>query len=220
MIFYHGSKTIIRNPIYKGSDSFNDYGPSFYLTTDITGAKSWACKNDSIGFVNKYYVDNNIFSHLKILDLTNKNEFNILNWIAILMHFRVLDASFQKNNRQTLEWLQKFYINVDEYDVIIGYRADDSYFRFPIRFITNELSYDDLEKVYLSGDLGIQYAFMSEKAIKALKFESFIKCEESFIGHHYAIVKEASDYFDELLNKPRDLNKTYILDLMRKDNEH
>ena len=119
----------------------------------------------------------------------------------------------------TLDWLKKYYIDVTQYDVVVGYRADDSYFRFPIRFISNDLAFEDLEDVYLSGNLGIQYAFMSKKAIKLLKFVNAIECEDSFLGHYYSVVSDASKVFDEIINRPRDPKKTYILDLMRQDNE-
>lgn len=219
MNIYHGSKRIIEKPKYKGSDSTNDYGPSFYLTTDLDAAKSWACKNDSVGVVNKYILASKTFHRFKILDLTNKDKYSVLNWMAILMHFRTLDSTFIKNNKIVLDWLAKYYINVDEYDAVIGFRADDSYFRFPIRFISNDLSFEDLEDVYISGHLGIQYAFMSERAIKALKFEGIIECENAFLGHYYSIVRKATEEFDEIINRPRDPKKTYILDLMRHDNE-
>ncbi len=219
MKFYHGSKVIIQKPISHGSNVTNDYGPSFYLTLDLDAAKSWACKNDSIGLVNKDVVDARAFSSCEILDLSDKSKYSVLNWVAILMHFRTLDTSFIRNNKIALDWLEKYYINVDEYDVIIGFRADDSYFRFPSRFVSNDLALDDLEEVFLSGNLGIQYAFMSERAIKSLKFSGVIECDTSFLGHYYSIVNQASQEFDIILNKPRDPNKTYILDLIRKDHE-
>lgn len=219
MNIYHGSKIVIKEPKVKASNPSNDYGPSFYLTIDLDAAKSWACRNDSLGVVNKYIIDNKSFKNLRILDLTNKKLYSVLNWLAILMHFRELDPIFKKNNSLVLKWLNKYYIDVDQYDVVIGYRADDSYFRFPIRFISNDLAFEDLEEVFLLGHLGIQYAFMSERAIKLLKFDSVINCETLYMGHYYSIVSEAGKEFDVILNSPRDPNKTYILDLMRKDHE-
>ena len=219
MIIYHGSKKIIKNPVYKGSDEHNDYGPAFYMTLDLDSAKSWACRNNDVGIVNKYSINDSVFNSLKILDLTNKEKYTVLNWIAILMHYRVLNPSFKRNNQLTLDWLEKYYIDVNKYDVIVGFRADDAYFRFPTRFITNDLSFEDLEEVFLSGNLGVQYAFISEKAIKALSFSNSIPCDESFLNHYYSVIKNASEKFDELLNKTRDPKKTYILDLMRKENE-
>ena len=219
MIIYHGSKKIIENPLVKGSNDTNDYGPAFYLTLDLDAAMSWACRNDSLGIVNKYSFSDKVFSNLRVLDLTNKNKYSVLNWMAILMHFRVLNTSFVKENQIVLDWLSKYYIDVDEYDVIIGFRADDSYFRFPVRFIANDLAFEDLEKVFVSGNLGVQYAFISKRAIDALKFEKAIECHPSFLGHYYSLIQKASEEFDILINQPRDPNKTYILDLMRKDNE-
>lgn len=219
MILYHGSKVIIQKPITHGSNFANDYGPSFYLTLDLNAAKSWACKNDIVGLVNKYKVSPHNYDRFRILDLSDKSKYSVLNWMAILMHFRTLDSSFAKNNKIALDWLEKYYINVYEYDVIIGFRADDSYFRFPSRFVSNDLAIEDLEDVFLSGDLGIQYAFMSERAIKSLKFSGVIECDASFLGHYYSAINQASQEFDIILNKPRDPNKTYILDLIRKDYE-
>ena len=82
------------------------------------------------------------------------------------------------------------------------------------------IEFEDLEQVFLSGNLGIQYAFMSSKAIKSLKFQKAIECEEEYVGHYYSLVSEANRQFDVLISKPRDPNKTYILDLMRQDHEH
>lgn len=217
MILYHGSKTIVKNPITKGSKPYNDYGPSFYLTLDLNAAKSWACKNDEAGIVNKYEIRSDAFAKLKILDLTNKDEYSLLNWVAILIHFKELDPDIIEENIEAIEWLNNFYIDVDKYDVIIGFRADDSYWLFPEEFIKNNLSFEDLGNVYMLGDLGIQYAFMSERAIKLLKFVDAIECEESFVGLHKNIVKEASKQFTNIIHQRKTTSKTYILDLIRKE---
>ena len=218
MIIYHGSKTVVKEPQCKGSNPNNDYGPAFYMTLDLESAKSWACKNDIIGLVNKYRIDNNTFQKLKILDLTDRTKYNALNWIAILMHFRELPPYFKQDNQQALAWLSRYYIDVEQYDVVIGYRADDSYFKFPLGFIDGKLAYDDLETVYLKGNLGVQYAFISERAIKLLRFIKVINCESTFLGLHYAIVSKASAEVNAILDLPSDYKKTYLLDLMRKDN--
>ena len=217
MNIYHGSKRLIEQPKYKGSDATNDYGPSFYLTADLDAAKSWACKNDSVGVVNKYVILSKTFHKFKILDLTNKDEYSLLNWVAILIHFKELDPDIIEENIEAIEWLNNFYIDVDKYDVIIGFRADDSYWLFPEEFIKNNLSFEDLGKVYMFGDLGVQYAFMSERAIKLLKFVDAIECEESFVGLHKNIVKEASKQFTNIIHQRKTTSKTYILDLIRKE---
>lgn len=217
MNIYHGSKQVVDHPTLGGSNPHNDYGPSFYMTTDLNQAKSWACKNGTAGVVNQYRIDERRWGFLKILDLTRKDSFNVLNWIAILMHFRKLETSFERRNKPALEWLSKYFIDVREYDVVIGFRADDSYFRFPSSFVSGELSLDDLEEIFLLGDLGKQYAFMSQKALNALHFDRVIPYEEEYVGRYYSIVSKATAKFNEVLNWPRSPDKTYVLDLMRKD---
>jgi hypothetical protein len=219
MIIYHGSKRIIEQPLAHGSNPHNDYGSAFYMTRDLESAKSWACKNDSLGIVNKYSIDDRSLANLKVLDLTDKNLFSVLNWLAILMHFRTLDTPFVRTNKLTLEWLKRYYIDINDYDVVIGFRADDSYFRFPIRFVSNDLSYEDLEGVFLSGDLGVQYAFVSERAVSCLRFVEAFDCEKEFLGHHHSLVADATRKFDEIISRPRDPKKHYILDLMRDSDE-
>ncbi len=219
MKIFHGSKKIIKEPKYKGSNSENDYGASFYLTFDLEAAKAWACRNDSAGVVNEYDFNFEKYQNLKILDLTNGDKFSVLNWLSILVHFRELDSAFLRKNQYTINWLKKFYINVEEYDVIKGYRADDSYFRFPKSFLNNDLAFEDLEYAFKLGNLGVQYAFMSEKAIKILKFKKTIECEESFVGDYYSKVQEATKVFDELVNQEKDPKKHYILDLIREDTD-
>ena len=219
MIIYHGSHEVIKNPKAKGSNPENDYGPSFYCTLDLEQAKAWACKKDKLGFVSKYSMPNHLYQSLKILDLTNEKKFSILNWLAILMHFRRLTDNFKKRGEYSLKWLEKYYIDVSQYDVVIGYRADDRYFSFPLNFIDNRLSVEDLKKIFKLGDLGVQHAFMSEKAVRHLKFEGIIDCEEKYLGVYETRVNAANKILDSLIAQNVSPNKTYILDLMRKDNE-
>jgi len=99
MILYHGSKFKIEKPIFQGSKIDNDYGPAFYLTRDLESAHEWACRNNVIGYVNKYSID---IKKLNVLDLTDKSKYSILNWIAILLHFRELSPSFVKSFKTRL----------------------------------------------------------------------------------------------------------------------
>lgn len=217
MIFYHGSKKVISKIKTKGSSVDNDYGPSFYLTLDEGSAKEWACKNNEVGIINKYQIRNKEYSSLKILDLTNKEKYSVLTWLAILMHFRTLDPSFRRTFENRLKWLEQYYVDVNEFDVIKGFRADDSYFKFPIKFISGQLSFENLEKIFLFGNLGIQYAFMSEKAINCLKFISFTNCEEEYVGRYYRLIQEGTREFEHILTLPIDDHETFITDLMKNE---
>ena len=126
MKVYHGSKRVIDRPIVNGSKLDNDYGPAFYLTKDLESAHEWACRNGTTGIVNIYDLN---LKGLKVLDLTQKS---VLNHLAILLHFRSLDSSFKDSFSYRLKKIEQyFYIDVSDYDVVIGYRADDAYFRCP-----------------------------------------------------------------------------------------
>jgi len=216
MIFYHGSKLVIDKPIAHGSNPRNDYGASFYTTLDLDSAKEWACKNDELGLVNKYQIRKTEFESLKTLDLTNKEEFSVLNWLAILMHFRDLDSKTQHLYQSRLTWLERFYIDVEQFDLIKGFRADDSYFAFPLAFLMGQLSLERLQKVFMLGQLGVQYAFNSNRAIKLLKFASFENVEPKYIGKHYQRIKTATEEYRNILNEPINEKETFITDLMKK----
>ncbi|MGO5382560.1 DUF3990 domain-containing protein [Collinsella sp. LCP19S3_B7] len=56
------------------------------------------------------------------------------------------------------------------HDVIRGYRADDSYFSFARQFVSGMISLRQLQRIMCLGDLGIQYALMSERAFSMIRF--------------------------------------------------
>lgn len=202
MKIYHGSKAIIKKPLYKGSEINNDYGPAFYTTIDFENACIWASKNNSVGYVNEYEIS---FDDLKILDLTNKDQYSVLNWIAILLSNRSLEHSFSLLNRDKIKKIiDKYAINLEEYDVVIGYRADDTYFRFPKEFVIGNLSLEDLEEIFRLGSLGTQYVFVSQKAIDKLKFKKATLVDEKYVGRYFKQVKDATSLFDEILKKSID----------------
>lgn len=214
MKIYHGSKEEIKVPIYKGSNDQNDYGPAFYMTLDFEAACIWATKNDSLGVVNVYNVN---LDNLKILDLTDKTKYSPLHWIALLLENRWIEYAYKRMNQGRINWIiKKYHINVDDYDVIIGYRADDAYFRFPKDFINGNFPLEVLEEVFQLGHLGVQHVFISEKAIKRLHFVKAIPTKKEYIGVYHKQVSDATMLFDELLEKYiNDPKGTRIGDLIR-----
>ena len=53
-------------------------------------------------------------------------------------------------------------IEVTDYDVIIGYRADDSYFRIADGFLGNQITYEVLKEALHLGTLGKQFVLTSD----------------------------------------------------------
>lgn len=208
MKLYHGSKAIVDEPRAKGSNPANDYGPAFYLTEDLESAKEWACRNNSVGFVNVYSLNE---SNLRILDLRDK-KYSPLNWLAILMHYRSIEPSFKLYFKNELKFLEEeYFIDVEQFDVVIGYRADDAYFRFPLDFIRGNITVEQLEGVYKAGKLGYQVVIISQKAIEQLTFVKYIEAEEKYIDNYFTLVQMATKKYDEL---DRYSNGTRIRELM------
>lgn len=217
-VIYHGSEVIVDKPIYhyEGSNKHNDYGLGFYCTQNVDMAKEWANKNTRNGFANKYYFDDR---GLKILDLTDKTKYSVLNWIAILIHNREIPENDRIDFTDELSYLEKYYINVEEYDVVIGYRADDAYFRFPLMFVRNILTFEKLEEIYLLGNLGKQYVLISEKAFKRIKFVDAISAEPIFFERYHRRKDGADNSYRELERLERANKGTRVRDLMVKDND-
>ena len=215
MIIYHGSQKIIEKPIYQGSDKENDYGAAFYCTLDKEAASLWAARNNYIGFINKYKFSD---KGLKILDLRDKNKYSILHWVAILMHFRYKHRDFVELYNKRLQWLEDhYYIDVNQYDVVVGYRADDAYFRFPLEFIRGNLILEDLERAYLLGNLSYQYVLVGQKAINRLKFVDAIEVDKKYLNVYFQNVTIATNQFKELFKHSLDNGGVTITKLMEKD---
>ena len=204
-IVYHGSDHLIEKPIFhfKGSNKENDYGIGFYCTQNLDMAKEWADKETSRGCVNKYEINE---SGLKILDLCDKEKYSVLNWLAILMHYRYISTENRIIYEKELTFLEKYFINVEEYDVVVGYRADDAYFRFPMMFVRGQISFERMEEIYLLGNLGKQYVLISEKSFKQIKFINMIPVEPIFHDRYVRRIESANlKYFS--LERKESFNK-------------
>ena len=213
LTIYHGSSEIIEKPQYGKGKTYNDYGIGFYCTEHIELAKEWACTEDVDGFVNKYEL---ALSNLKILNLSS-NEYTILHWLAILMKNRKVRLS-TPIMKLGCEWLiEHFMPNTQEYDIIIGYRADDSYFSFARAFINNEISLKQLSYAMRLGKLGEQVVLKTKKAFDEIQFVSYEICDNTI---YYAKRKvrddEARAAFNIELEK-EDLNGLFMRDIIREE---
>lgn len=212
---FHGSEYIIRKPDMKMGKIHNDYGQGFYCTEDFELAKEWACKNETDGFVNRYTLD---LSELKVLNL-NSEGYTVLNWIAILLKNRVfyLDNDISRMAREYI--VRNFALPVDQYDVIIGYRADDSYFSFAESFVSNTLPLHGLNKALRLGKLGEQVALVSAKAFEKIQFVEAVPVEANiyypkFQSRDYDARKK---YRDEVMKPEGLLDDIFVLDIIREE---
>ena len=144
MILYHGSEMIIENPVYGKGNLRNDYGRGFYCTESEKLAKEWACSNNKNGFANKYNFD---IQGLNVLYL-NSEEYTLLNWLAVLTKNRTYWENGTVSQMAKKYIAEHFMVDISAYDVVIGYRADDSYFSFAQDFVAGSISYRQLEKAF------------------------------------------------------------------------
>ena len=215
LVIYHGSKDIIEKPYYHDVKAQNDYGFGFYCTESLELAKEWSCSNnENNGFANKYSIN---LSGLKILDLTDKR-YSILNWIAMLLKFRTFDLSNDISIQAKEYLLKNFYIDVNNYDIVIGFRADDSYFSFARDFVNNTIPVRKLSQAMKLGQLGKQVVIVSELAFSKLHFEGFETADrlEYFIKRKARDEKAREDYLKGTRKSATLTNDIFVVDIMRK----
>lgn len=214
MIIYHGSKDIIEKPEFGKGNAKNDYGLGFYCTENVELAKEWACiDNETNGYANRYEID---LDKYRVLDLREKR-YTILNWMAILLKFRTFDVNSPISAQAKQYLIENFYVDVNDYDVIIGYRADDSYFSFAKDFINNTISVEQLSEAMRLGELGIQIVLKSKRAFETLKYMNYelAECDEYYVKR-ISRDKKARETYLSGYRKNFVTDGTFVMDIIRK----
>ncbi len=169
MILFHGSDKIVSKPVFGKGKVYNDYGLGFYCTQNIELAKEWACPTPDDGFFNCYELETD---GLRILDLKSE-QFCTLHWLAILIVNRRFDMDTPIMRQGAYYLKTNFLPDISECDAIKGYRADDSYFSFAQAFLSNQISYSQLQNAMKLGKLGEQIVLKSQKAFNQIEFKNF-----------------------------------------------
>lgn len=209
---YHGSPKIIEKPVFGIGNPNNDYGLGFYCTENIELAKEWACSTETDGYANRYTLDT---TDLSVLSLTD-GDYNILNWLFVLLENRKfrIGGDIAKQAKQYI--FENFKVDYRSYDIIKGYRADDSYFSFASAFLNNTISITQLEKAMVLGKLGEQVVAMSKKAFDAFAFEDATPApNEIYLPKKLARDTAAREEFKKEKGRESVLTEKYILDIIR-----
>ena len=212
LTLYHGSDHIIEHPVYGQGALNNDYGRGFYCTRSPELAKEWACDRGTNGYANKYEL---AMDGLSVINL-NTAPYNILNWLAVLTRHRTYwqNGSISEEAKDYLR--NNFYVDISEYDIVIGYRADDSYFTFAQDFVSNAIPLGKLKAAMHLGELGEQVVFKSGRAFERIKFLGF---EEADSEIYYARKAErdlrARRAYRSEKSSGTDINDIYMIDIMR-----
>lgn len=195
---FHGTDHIIEVPELHTGKPHNDYGQGFYCTRILEMAKEWACKENKDGFINRYAFD---MDSLKVLNLMD-GEHSILNWIALLLENRVFSLKNEIAVDARDYIIEHFSVDTTPFDVIIGYRANDSYFSFAESFVENGLPLRNLNKALRLGKLGEQTVLVSERAFDAIRFVD-------------AAPVDKTEYYPKFLSRDTTARRTYHEEIRR-----
>ena len=174
-------------------------------------AKEWGVSKDNDGYANIYQIETD---GLTLLDL-NSNEYTILHWLAVLLENRVFDVN-NSLAQEAKEYLLKYFtVPYKKFDIITGYRADDSYFSFAQDFINGAISVRQLGNAMKLGNLGTQFVLKSKKAFNAIQYTGYEIAESA----QWYAKKESRDktarrqYFDVEKNR-RQRGDLYIVQIL------
>ena len=218
MIIFHGSKQIVEVPQFGIGKKYNDYGQGFYCTENIELAKEWACPEKKDGYANQYRMH---FDGLNVIHLT-KGEFNILNWLAILLANRKFDITSAVGDQARTFLLSRFLPDTSNVDVMIGYRADDSYFSFAEDFVNNTISLRDLSMAMQLGTLGEQIVLLSPKSFQQIEFVGYEVAD--YRKYYYKRSQRdqtaRADYASRKKNLQQLMEDIFVLDIIREDMQY
>lgn len=163
---YHGSDHIVKNPVYLGGKQDNDYGNGFYTTEYEDRAKSWAVLNGKPekSVVNVYEINT------EGLTILNFQDYGVLAWIAEVMANRGMSQEAAGIVGEKI--VESYRIDSSRYDILKGYRADDSYTQVIEAFLLNQISLTEVERLFYKGALENQIFLKSEKAFKNIQWVS------------------------------------------------
>ena len=214
MKLYHGSDKIIEKPAFGKGKPFNDYGLGFYCTEDFDLAGEWAVSAKRDGYINEYSIDTR---RLSVLDL-NASDYCILDWLEVLLENRRFDIQSDFGEEASGYLRANFGADYGRYDLIKGYRADDSYFSFAQDFLNNAISLSTLEKAMKLGLLGEQIVLKSKKAFSALTFRKAYNAESItyYPGKEKRDAKARNDY-KTLRRQPWKKGEIYMMHILEKE---
>ena len=145
----------------------------------------------------------------------NRENYSILNWIAILLNNRIFPKRSPISRQASTYLLDEFLPDTAGYDVIWGYRADDSYFTYAKDFLNNTISVGQLARAMKLGELGEQIVLMSPRAFERIKFIKY-EIADGSIYHNRRMERDERTRRAYLDNHGEDFSVT-INDLFVRD---
>ena len=207
---YYGADKDIKKPIFGVGNPSNDYGVGLYLTPSKEAAQLWASRFES-GYNITYSIN---VKKLRVLTLNNNTEQDVLTWITLLVKHR-FDNLERVRYKDVIDWLiSKFDVDLSNYDMVVGYRADDSYFSYSRGFVSGDISIETLSEAMKLGKLGLQYVLISPYAFSQIEYIESDAVKRS--GEYDKFKKFTLDEYHQLKDKEDRFNNTFIGEIMKK----
>ena len=158
---------------------------------------------------------------MNVMHLT-KGEFNILNWLAILLANRKFDINSPVGNNAREFILSRFLPDTAGIDILIGYRADDSYFSFAEDFVNNTISLRDLNRAMQLGTLGEQVVLISERSFGQIEFVEYEVADyrEYYYKRATRDQNARATYANQKKSLQQLMDDIFVLDIIREDMKH
>ena len=143
-------------------------------------------------------------------------EYCILHWLSVLLQNREFDVPSGLAWEAKEYLVRNFTVPYQTADVIVGYRADDSYFSFAQDFINGTISYKQLQRAMYLGELGQQFVLKSKEAFSRIHFlkSEVASREDWYVKKIFRDKAARRQYFDIERNRRErgDIYVTHILD--------
>lgn len=215
LTLFHGSSRVVAHPSLAQGRLRNDFGRGFYTTRNQELACEWACQRALDGFVNSYTLWPDGLNVLDLLDGTH----GTLEWVALLLKHRQFDLRLPTAALARSVLVERFCPDLSSVDVVVGYRADDSYFSFARAFVENALPLTALEEALVLGELGEQTVLVSGKAFANLTFDGYemVSAKQYYPSFLNRDNKARADYLALVERQKPQLNDLFMLDILREE---
>lgn len=216
LTLYHGSGLVVQKPDVLYGKKNNDYGQGFYCSESAELAREWACPREQDGILNRYCLETD---GMRVFHLKGESEEALLIWISVLLANRKLNLDTE-NARTSARFLQSRYLmSLETADLVIGYRADDSYFSFVKDFLNDRISLMQLQQALKLGTVGEQIVIKSQRAAAALEFQGYEVVDwKEYYMKRLQRDQALRNMYQELRQKS-DVSGRYMRDIVRDRND-
>lgn len=214
LTLFHGSKEIVEKPTFGIGNPHNDYGLGFYCTEVIDLAREWACPTEIDGIVNEYKLT---LAGLNVMRISDSPQ-GILSWLSLLAKNRRFEVTTPLAAQAKAFLAGSYPDEIEDADIVIGYRADDSYFSFARAFLDNRISLRQLDRAMRLGNLGHQIMLKSKEAFAAIEYvrSEEVNAQEWYPRRWARDQRARREYQEEVKNYEVRSDDVFVLDLIRK----